>query len=321
MQTIERPGIDLKWSKSWKADCKNLQGWYDQMNQSTLDNLKHYAESGSHPKDVLRKVREYNPPYKNWERFSLSNDLSIYGLLRLFELEKNGMSGIPFDTNLALNAFAAFLTARTVEFETHNKAQIRLGKPMSNLQMEEVLYCALGMVIGCKEESAKLTRMYIAAYYKGWIEDTWRYPIFAFILRLLADYLGEDPLTIHGAPTEEPIFQALFEHWKIPDPEDLALICLAACDYHTRSCKYDTEGEFYSGRWTRLPIEILLLFKMRQLSGLQNPKLDHPLMNTPLGVLPEEVSFQPNALIQCVRERMILDGYDEDAIYAESCKD
>ena len=69
--------------------------------------------------------------------------------------------------------------------------------------------------------------------------------------------------------------------------------------------------------WARTPIEILLLFKLRQLIGLQNPVLDHPLMNSPLGVLPSEVVFEPDDIIRRVRDRMREDGYDEMEIYTK----
>jgi len=65
-----------------------------------------------------------------------------------------------------------------------------------------------------------------------------------------------------------------------------------------------------------IPIEILLLFKLRQFLGLQNPALEHPIMNPPFDILPANVAFEPDDLIRRVRERMIQDGYDEAQVLA-----
>lgn len=173
------------------------------------------------------------------------------------------------------------------------------------------------MVIGCKEQAFRLARVQIAAYNKTTEGEFWEdanYPIFHFILRVLADYLNESPIIMRGEAKKEPILNALFEHWRDPDADSLVNLCLAACDFHTHRCGNKTEHEF-GDHWVRTPIEILLLFKLRQLLGLSNPQLDHPLMNTPLGKLPEkEVTCEPDDLIRRVRERMMQDGYDEEEI-------
>jgi hypothetical protein len=90
---------------------------------------------------------------------------------------------------------------------------------------------------------------------------------------------------------------------------------LAACDEHT----WRFVDEFNS--WSRLPVEILLLFKLRQKLGLSNPALDHPLMNTPLGSLPDEVPYAPDDLIARVLARMSRDHYDEESICRAICHD
>jgi hypothetical protein len=148
------------------------------------------------------------------------------------------------------------------------------------------------------------------------------------MVRILADYLGESPRPLTGEPLAEPITNALFDLWREPDPDALVSVCLAACDFHTQRCRISGDFDFFefsNSFWNRTPIEILLLFKLRQLLGLQNPKIDHPIMNTPLGKLPEQVvSFSEiangpegeNDLLCRVRRRMMQDGFDEEEVYA-----
>ena len=50
--------------------------------------------------------------------------------------------------------------------------------------------------------------------------------------------------------------------------------------------------EFESLHWTRTPFEILLVMKLRQKLGLQNPDLDHPLLGERLDVHAGEPAFE-----------------------------
>jgi hypothetical protein len=82
----------------------------------------------------------------------------------------------------------------------------------------------------------------------------------------------------------------ILERWRDPDPDVLAPWLLAACDRHTHEAPYDTAKQAYDFgdcRLTRTPIEILMIFRLRELTGLANPTLQHPLMEAPFDVLPE----------------------------------
>ena len=63
--------------------------------------------------------------------------------------------------------------------------------------------------------------MQLAAFRKGYFGDKCYYPIFNFVLRVLADYLNEPPLILEGDALNEPILNALFEMWRHPDPDAL----------------------------------------------------------------------------------------------------
>lgn len=241
--------------------------------------------------------------------------LYIWALERLAVLERHSVQqGAPFDTASAVRIFAAVYTAELID----------LAKG-STFDIMRVPYIALGAVIGCKDEASRMARLQLWLYRGGRYArnslNTHYRPALHFILRLWADYLGEPPHVLQGESLTEPHYRALFDHWREADADAVAPYCLAACDAHThRNCEF---GEFISlTKWKRFPIEILLLFKLRELLGLVNPTLDHPLMNTPLGKLPPEISFDaftrgPDDLVYRVRQRMMQDGYDEKAIFAK----
>jgi hypothetical protein len=74
--------------------------------------------------------------------------------------------------------------------------------------------------------------------------------------------------------------------------EKLRKPLLAACD------AFDVFREFSNGTWSRTPLAILLVFKLRGLLGLRNPELDHPLMNSVLGKLPPDHQFVPDTFTE-----------------------
>lgn len=328
MFSIERPGIDPKWERGWKTIQRNGIQWIDARGPKNILQLEEYVHDGivQEEQDFLQKSPNplVEPPFMKWESSYLRSSLSVYGLMRVFEFEMKGMAG-EWDSALAIRAFAARYTAQTASLYAAHQFPNRFNGRLlqAGLSTGDVLFTALGIVIGCKEEAIRLARMQLAAYKAGYfLGDKRYYPIFTFMLRILANYLEDQPLVLEGEPLAEPIMQALFDLWRVSDPNALVNVCLAACDYHTQRCKTGNAKNFYefeNREWTRTPIEILLLFKLRQLIGLQNPHLDHPLMNTALGVLPEEMAFQPDDLILRVRARMQQDGYNEGKVYEFVC--
>lgn len=128
----------------------------------------------------------------------------------------------------------------------------------------------------------------------------------AFVLRLIADWQGWPRRDWQKWVFDEPIFNALIEHWRTPDPNALQPLLIAACDRHTHESKPggSASGDDISNDafWYD-PFEVLAVMKLRQLQGLQNPVLDHMLMNTVLGKLPEPVVPYSDALLEGVIAR------------------
>jgi hypothetical protein len=109
-----------------------------------------------------------------------------------------------------------------------------------------------------------------------------------FILRLIGDWQGWPKRTGPTLAFDEPIFNALVDHWRTPNPEDLAPMLLAASDRHTHQARWNAKtGAYDFSRWDFWydPIEILAVLRLREMHGLQNPVLDHMVIATPLGNL------------------------------------
>lgn len=114
----------------------------------------------------------------------------------------------------------------------------------------------------------------------------------AFMLRLFADWVGDVSHQWPAYAYDEPIYEALLSHWRSPNPDDLVPCLLAACDRHTWQTGKESQKNSYDFNqdWhlERVPIEILLIFRLREWEGLTNPVLDHPLMTAPFDCLPPE---------------------------------
>jgi len=129
-----------------------------------------------------------------------------------------------------------------------------------------------------------------------------------FVLRLFADWQGWPQREWKKWAFDEPIYNALLAQWRTPDADALNPLLVAACDRHTHESRFggstvydiDNDGFWYD------PFEVLTVIKLRQLHGLANPVVDHLLMTTPLGKLPEPAPLYNDALLEGVLARVRL---------------
>lgn len=127
-----------------------------------------------------------------------------------------------------------------------------------------------------------------------------------FVLRLVGSWQGWPERNEPACAYDEPLFNALIEHWRTTDLELIQHLLLVACDRHTHQARPDTSTRHYDLSWPDAeydPFEILSVLRLRETLGLPNPELDHPLMNTPLGKLPEPSEPYMDELLEGVLAR------------------
>ena len=154
---------------------------------------------------------------------------------------------------------------------------------------------AFCLVLGWTERAMTLFHQYVEGLYSTGFTDfdkakkpySQRRTQF-FLLRLIADWQGIAAPPMPPQADDEPLFAALLAHWRSPDPNAIAPLLLAACDRHTHLAmiRKDSPDFHTHGDLAYIPFEILAVLRLRQMLGLTNPQLDHPLMATPLGTLP-----------------------------------
>ncbi len=316
---IERRGIDPRWLRAWKKDMT----WFiDLLATSTdIEELARYAQTGE--SKFKQGVWTGRGPPRVWE-LDLDSQLIICTNAWGGEVEIKVLEGAVYHAKLWLPVFAAGYYRDITKFRWEIRLPLHWpDQPLrQEISYQGLFITALGYIIGCRQEALRLARILIIGQRRNMFQDPDYFPAAQCVLRILADYLGEPAPERQGEALTQPVYNALAAHWRTPDAALLAPVLLAACDEHTwRSHRGKdfgwTQEMFDFALFRRTPVEILLVLKLRNELGLPNPALDHPLMNTPLGTLPEEVAFDPGELIGAVVARMRADGFDDDAILAD----
>jgi hypothetical protein len=283
-----------------------------------VDAFKQYATEGKLKSNYPSP--SVSPPFRSWES-RLSSHLGAYVAMRTCVVEAEALTSNAFPTTKWRSLFAATYLYSFSDIYPNFLWSVRFPdsqRPFDS-RYDLVYHAAIGMVMGFREHALRLIRLHVLAHRLELFGYPQFYPAAQTLLRIFADYLGEPELTLKGEALTHAVYNALAKHWRHPEAEALAPLLLVVCDEHTRR---NVRGKPHGDRcdfqyFARTPVEILLVFKLREELGLPNPHLDHPLMNTPLGVLPEEIPFEFDELLAPVVKRMREDGFDEKAILAD----
>ena len=170
---------------------------------------------------------------------------------------------------------------------------------------------ALGVIamLGLRETLVKQAYMTLAAAKRGFMSQGYSHHqrrAQLFMLRLTMDWLGHTGLEWPAYAHDEPMYEELLATWRTPDPQALVPASLCACDRHTSQTGRETERrrlDFHEELCLdRVPVEILLLCRLRDWEGLGNPVLEHPLMEAPFDRLIEPQTLPP---LEDLHERVL----------------
>ncbi len=309
-----RIGVYKSWL-SWKTLDKRALEYVARMNETDGVALRHYAETGSYPVS--------HPDLVSMPAFELIDNLVhryANGLGLLAELR--GGRGERYEELCSQSAAALKISFMISALKHERFPRRHKGRNLKKMSLKDSLLLALTLALGNEVEGKQIGRMMIEAYRRGYFFDKDQYPVFHFILRLFCDWSGEEPPEWEANPLQESIMNKLFLNWKEESCERLAPYVLAACDYHTHRCKPSGIKGFYefcNGDWTRFPVELLMLYRLRYWIGLENPQVDHPIMVGAFTQMPEKIPLVPDALTSAVLAQMVKQGYNEKAIYASFC--
>ena len=164
---------------------------------------------------------------------------------------------------------------------------------------DEIQWAALGLVAGCEQPALHTARILCAAWQHPGLYRALIRPEVAAVFTLFARQLGVRlPELKPFKPL--PALAALLadDRWLHPEADALAAQVEAACVEHTE--------EAPNGPFRFLPIALCLLFKLREMRGLANPRIRHPLLAVPLGDSRPAVGFDAclDPPLRSVRDRL-----------------
>lgn len=308
---IPTPGVYQKFPKV-SSYAKNFKLGITEWEQKELPRLQRYAAESdflfSHGSDM---------PDSRYEFHTAGSDLERLGMAMNWRAVQAALKGEPGWFDLWRQAVACQHWGRRLAFRwhAHALAEFEAGKRGQKLRL--LSFHHTGVVIGnCLSlgwtdlaiDLARRTRLAIG---EGLFSDAGdafgRRRTQHFVLRLVADWQGwpEQRRADAACAFDEPVFNALIDHWREPDPASVAPLLLAACDRHTQQCRADaasrkTFHDLHNDDYWYNPFEILSVLRLRRLAELENPVLDHPLMKTPLAALPPVTAPYADALLDGV---------------------
>lgn len=221
--------------------------------------------------------------------------LGSRGALEATALALEGRDWLP---ELA-QASARLMLSHRLDYFWHGQFKILFPHHERGLHMMSFVWMtqcmAFSFLLGWKKQAVYEGHLTFAALNRNYqleLEYTDQHKrAHVFMLRLFAEWEGsglKHDWPPYGDDTPE-VYRGIFEHWRDPDAEVLRPWLLAACDRHTHEARFDTSKTFFDfGDWrlTWTPIEILLVFRLREYLGLVSPVLEHPLMEEPFARLP-----------------------------------
>lgn len=143
----------------------------------------------------------------------------------------------------------------------------------------------------------------------------WQYsPFTAFVIKLFQIWTGT--IKQEAAPTVESLggYRGVVEHWA---EGGLALekAIWDACDFHciTLRPRPNEESDYYlAGDAAAFPCEILAIYRIREQLGLDTPKINRPLLDSPLANPPAQIPRVEDPLLDEVAKKLCTEFSQEE---------
>jgi DNA uptake protein ComE-like DNA-binding protein len=308
----------VQWQAAWQKSAEGRSAETERYFQGHLDKLASYARKGEEGQRAIDHAQAGMVPFQaettpvpfEWE-WALAGDLNSYACYLLEDIVGERARGLPFNSERAQLAFIANFISQLIKLHSLLLCKQR-GVESESFKLRiacEIDFSVLGLAAGCEEAALASARLLCSVLQSPEMYYDFTFPDTHVIFKLFASHLG---ITIPElkSSTPSPHLEALLENdrWRTATEDELRPLLAAACEEHTRLTPP-------AGAFQGLPAAILLMLKLRDMAGLSNPALTHPLFATPI-VFPASLSVEDasDALLTRVQTRLKQNGFREAAI-------
>ncbi|WP_200873240.1 hypothetical protein [Burkholderia sp. A1] len=138
-------------------------------------------------------------------------------------------------------------------------------------------------------------------------------PLYQWILKICFDSAESAPSDNSSEKRDwlinEPVLNDLHKHWHDHDLAPMQDHIIWLCDYYTHRTRRSEWHEFQNDLLlTRFPALILAWQRLREVRGLENPPIDHPLMLSSYAKLRPAMPFHTDPVLAAVLARLRREG-------------
>lgn len=205
--------------------------------------------------------------------------------------------------------------ASALEFLLESEFPARFGRKRRRFPINAAGWVGLAAAAGAMEVVDRWASLLVRAVNEGYVLEDNKKGLQHFILRLWCAAHAQE-YSDTGFPRYE-VAEGVLQMWNTPDVESLGEWLVQLCNQHTR---LTTMRDFmdFSGDFSHFPVEVLMLFRLREQIGLVNPAVDHPLMKFPWSRLWPAQPARPDELLSGVYRRLEQDeGISLDGLYQQ----
>lgn len=176
-------------------------------------------------------------------------------------------------------------------------------------------WLGLAASVGAMEVAERWGPLLVGATRNGYLLDEDVRGMQHWILRLWCRANGLDYPDI-GYPRYD-VAEGVLAMWDTQDMEMLGTWLVQLCNLHTRLSASRQFMDF-ANVFSHFPVEVLLLFRLREQAGLANPEVDHSIMKFPWSRLWPIKPAEPDELLAGVYRRLETDeGITVQGLYRQ----
>jgi hypothetical protein len=190
------------------------------------------------------------------------------------------------------------------DFLVESEFPARHGRKLGMFGVLHAGWLGLAAAVGAVDVIARWAPLLVRAAREGYLHAANFRGMQHWILRLWCKVYGLAYLDT-GYPRYE-VAEGVLEMWDTQDTETLGAWLVQLCNLHTR---LSTSRQFmdFANSFSHFPVEVLLLFRLREQAGLANPQVDHPIMKFPWSRLWPVAAAEPDELLAGVYRRLEVD--------------